>query len=298
MYLVFYVDMAYNNKHYEFVLNNELLTQLMRMAGIKVNSSVDKDINETVRISLCEDMIKFLSTRTSLSVSELKHSNLRNFFTSSQAYVFSDGVYVDKEWYDEYEDIFKYAIQSVIPRVTKSCLWFKHAFRFTMLTRPTKVSMVIITHELGSPVAVVGSRDDYLFSKSLYAKLAHQVPQPPYHEWTSSGGFAKFADKVLFVNLTLTTGGEELALKSHMKHWNVFVTKLIEKICAKMEVNRHNERCKVCTIGNYAKKVGIKLAEKNIPNMDLIYDVDPRIKNKPHDYLDNPIIFYSDIFSK
>lgn len=195
-----------------------------------------------------------------------------------------NGVYIAKDWYDMYTDIFNYACLNIFNKCSKNDMIFK----FTLFTPPVGYKLIILTHEVGKTMGVVSKSNKDPFIKEIYLKLKEQTKQKPFEEWFANGHFYQYADQVLMLNVTPSFTTTEKGDISEMKYWKLFIQKLLLKIT--------NKDTTIYSVGKFTKD----LISTMRLNCNIIEDLDPRVLNKPYNYVNTPDIFntFNYIFEK
>jgi hypothetical protein len=272
---------------YNFNINNNLITQLLSFVNIKINN-LKKLNDENITLKLDTNFISHIENFTIVKKNIYIDKSINNFYHDGNVCIIDKNIIISEEWFKKYFDLFNYAIKKVIPRLTNNITKFEKIFIFTLFTKINNIKSIIITHEFNKYIAVVSKDRDDIFIKTLYSKLSYQTNQVEYNEWFSNGNFYQYTKSVLLLNINLTTGLLNNKYYSHFKFWRIFINKLLIDI-----IQSSNNIINIYCIGNYTKLLINDLLKYELKNDNYkIYnDVDPRLKNKPHDYLYMPSFF-------
>jgi hypothetical protein len=271
---------------YNFIINSNLINQLLTFVNIKTNGTLKHLDKENITLNLDPNFLLHIEQFTSVKKNIYLNKSVKNFYCEGNICIIDYNIIISEEWLHKYFDLFNYAVKQVIPRLTNNNSKLERIFYFTLFTKITNIKSIILTHEFNKYIAVASKDRDDIFIKTLYSKLAHQTNQNEYDEWFSNGNFYQYSNSILLLNINLTTGLLNNNYYSHLKFWRTFITKLLVEII-QSSTNKINIYC----IGNYAKLLINKLNNDFKLNCNIYNDVDPRLKNKPHDYLSMPPFF-------
>lgn len=195
-------------------------------------------------------------------------------------------VYIASSWYDKYKVIFDKQILNEFPKMNKVNIFpsSSNIFDWTFYTNPNELKVIFLGQEPyvdKTPMSTMSFAFDPSkvtspeCCKTLFQKMCHQLNLDlNFNSWYIEGNFYKYIKHVLFINSSMTiqfTGGK---VTSHTRHWKSFLISLISQF----DVS-------VVSFGSEAKSITDKLSCK------CYNDIDPLVKIKPSNYLDEPPYF-------
>lgn len=271
---------------YNFHITNTLISQLLSFVNIS-NKLSNLDIKEEdINIPLDQTFISHIERLTEVQKRIYINAKTNTFCTKGNVCIVDNNILIHEEWLTQHLTLFNYAIKKIIPRLINNISNLEHIFIFTLFTPITNIKSIILTHEVNKCMSIISSDKNDPLLKTLYSKLNHQIQQKEYNEWFANGNFYQYTNSILLLNINLTTGLINNKHYPHFKIWKIFISKLLIEV-----INNSNNELSIYCLGSYVKNFINKIKINFNKQCSIYEDVDPRLKNKPHDYLDKPSYF-------
>jgi len=237
---------------------------------------------------------------------------INEFYINTQVHRYKSvigDIEINEMWHTKvFIDLFTKAITDIFPRILKSnpiniLPKSKNIFKWTCYTNPINIKAIFLYH---NPYISFKYTEDAVNNiafavnpiyksnallEMFFNKMCFQLDvKLNYPEWFNNGNIYNYMSDILFLNIGQTISIQSNKIINHLKYWKLFIKNLI-KLLLQM-----NENIKIICFGSDSEKLVSSIS--NIKNV--VYDLDPIVKNKPHDYLSTPPYFKElhDIFLK
>lgn len=296
-----------SNNKISINIDKEIIYKLMNDLNIKYESNLIDDNVENINIDNLEIDLSFKKklekySKNCINIKEYKIVNIKSFYKDVEIEIFESklgNIRINVEWLNVLSKLMNYLILDLIPRIYDNCNGIENVypksrniFNWTFYNNPKDIKAIFLCDN--NIFDKIENMTNFGFAidpnikplnqiKILFNKMNIQLnTNKDFLEWYNNGNFYQYMKNVLFLNLGLTIGQniKDLTINSHNKYWKQFIKKLI------CELNLNNDIYIIC-FGSESK-----LMFKNINFENIIFDIDPNVKNKPHNYNESPNYFY------
>lgn len=297
---------------YNIKINKQVIEQIFKALNVTFSDDIfDHDVYVANEIEVEKMFFELLSKYEYPLTSEKTINNtkidIRKFISSKTIQNIGScigDVRISSIWYKQFKELFDSAILEILPRIKEHDNIYppiKQLFNWTFFTEPQNIKLIFlgqdpyvpIKRELFSNISnmLFATNTDNQHSPSLetiFNKMNYQLQNKySFNTWFNNGNFYQYCNKVLSINVGLTISYDKKTI-SHFKFWKTFIKKLI------MNITHTNKNITIICFGTQTKNL-----VQDIENIKIICDIDPLIKNKPHNYNSTPDYFYTfrDIFN-